>query len=275
MISEIFDLAVSFLVFGIMARLWPCNSGQPRFLSPELIDNTLYCLFGLLIYGDLATVYIRAGVGVLFQHGAPGVMRAILAGYGPVGRLPLIAQAVVILLSLDFVQYWLHRLFHGRTLWPFHAVHHSAEVLDWSTTYRIHPVNQVIYGAGALAFIRLFGFSPAAFAIIAPFNLVIGPLVHANLNWTFGPFRYLVVSPVYHRWHHSKDLAARDRNFAPTFPVWDLMFGTYHMRRGVLPDDYGVEGVPAHFVGQLVYPFRVWAERLGLWRKAAASGAAA
>ncbi len=275
MIFEMFDLVVSFLIFGIMARLWPCNAGQPQFLTPEFIDNALYSLFGLLIYGDLVTVYIRAGVGVVFQHGAAGVTDAILGGYGPVAHLPLVAQAAIILLALDFVQYWLHRLFHGHTLWPFHAVHHGAEVLDWSTTYRNHPVNFMIYVAGALAFIRLFGFSPAAFAIIAPFNLVIGPLVHANLNWTFGPFRYVLVSPVYHRWHHSKDLMARDRNFAPTFPVWDLMFGTYYMPRGVLPDDYGVEGVPAHFVGQLVYPFRIWAERLGLGRKAAATGAAA
>lgn len=273
MISELIDLAVSFLAFGILARLWPCNPGQPRFLTPELADNVLYSLFGLLIYGDLAGVYIRAGVGVLFQHDAPRAMAAVLAGFGPVGHLPVIVQAIGILLGLDFVQYWLHRLFHGQALWPFHAVHHGAEVLDWSTTYRIHPVNQVIYGAGALALIRVCGFSPAAFAIIAPFNLVIGPLVHANVNWTYGPFRYLLVSPVYHRWHHSKDLAARDRNFAPTFPVWDLMFGTYYMPRGVLPDDYGVGGVPSHFLGQLIYPFRVIAERAG--RKPAPSEAAA
>jgi sterol desaturase/sphingolipid hydroxylase (fatty acid hydroxylase superfamily) len=275
LISEMIDLAVSFLAFGIMARLWPCNAGQPRFLTPEFVDNALYSFFGILIYGDLATIYIRAGVGMLFQHDAPGAMAAILAGYGPVGRLPVVVQALAILLGLDFVQYWLHRLFHGHTLWPFHAIHHSAEVLDWSTTYRIHPVNYVIYGAGALALIRVAGFSPAAFAIIAPFNLVIGPLVHANVNWTFGPFRYLLVSPVYHRWHHSKDLAARDRNFAPTFPIWDLMFGTYYMPRGVLPGDYGVDGVPSNFLGQLIYPFRVWGGRLGLWPKTRTSEAAA
>ena len=275
MISQMCDLAVSFLLFGIMARLWPCNAAQPRFLTPEFVDNTLYCFFGMLIYGDLAMVYIRAGVGILFQHDAPGAMAAVLAGYGPVGHLPVIVQAIAILLGLDFVQYWLHRLFHGHVLWPFHAIHHSAEALDWSTTYRIHPVNQIIYGAGALALIRVFGFAPAAFAIIAPLNLLIGPLVHANVNWTFGPFRYVLVSPVYHRWHHSKDMAARDRNFAPTFPVWDLMFGTYYMPRGVLPDNYGVDGVPSHFLGQLIYPFRVYGERMGLRRKPEPSEAAA
>ena len=262
-----FVLAVSILVFGIMARLWPCNAGQPRFLTPEFVDNALYCFFGMLIYGDLAAIYIRAGVSLLFQHDAPGAMAAILAGYGPVGHLPVAVQAIGILLGLDFVQYWLHRLFHGHALWPFHAIHHSAEDLDWTTTYRIHPLNFVVYSAGALALVRLIGFSPAAFLVIGPFNLVIGSLVHANLNWTFGPFRYVLASPVYHRWHHVKDRAIHNRNFAPTFPVLDLIFGTYYMPRGVLPEGYGVEGVPTNFVAQLIYPFVEIAAQLGLGRK--------
>ncbi len=81
-------------------------------------------------------------------------------------------------------------------------------------------------------------------------------LVHANLNWTFGPFRYVLASPVFHRWHHVSDPAVRDKNFSPTFPVFDLVFGTFHMPRGELPAGYGAEGVPPHFLGQMAYPFR-------------------
>jgi sterol desaturase/sphingolipid hydroxylase (fatty acid hydroxylase superfamily) len=174
---------------------------------------------------------------------------------------------------MDIVQYWLHRGFHGRTLWPFHAVHHSAEELDWTTTYRIHPVNFAVYSAGALALVKLAGFSPGAFLIIGPFNLVVGALVHANLNWTFGPLRYVIASPVFHRWHHVKDPEVHDRNFAPTFPVLDLMFGTFYMPKGVLPSDYGVEGAPTSFLTQMVWPFQVIAGRLGLPRKAGAATA--
>ena len=144
----------------------------------------------MLLYGDIAGFYVRAGAGLVFQQNAPAVTTAILSGYGPASTLPLLAQAGLILVALDFVQYWLHRLFHRATLWPFHAIHHSAEDLDWTTTYRIHPLNFVVYSAGALALVRLIGFSPAAFLVIGPFNVVIGSLVHANLDWTFGPFRY-------------------------------------------------------------------------------------
>jgi sterol desaturase/sphingolipid hydroxylase (fatty acid hydroxylase superfamily) len=81
-------------------------------------------------------------------------------------------------------------------------------------------------------------------------------MVHANLNWTFGPLRYVVVSPVFHRWHHAR--AVCDKNFASTFSLWDLMFGTYHMPVGELPKDYGIDDkeMPEGLLAQLAYPLR-------------------
>jgi len=260
-------LAVMFGAFGLMARFSPCNPGQPRFFGRDLADNALWWILGILLYGDLASLYIRFGAGLVFQGHGAAVSGMVLGGYGWAARAPLAVQALAIIVAMDFIQYWLHRLLHGHTMWPFHAIHHSAEELDWTTTYRIHPVNFAVYSAGALALVRLIGFSPAAFLIIGPFNLVIGSLVHANLNWTFGPFRYVLASPVYHRWHHVKDPAIHNRNFAPTFPVLDLIFGTYYMPRGMLPEGYGVEGMPTNFVAQLIYPFREIAAMAGLGRK--------
>ncbi|HEY2707481.1 MAG TPA: sterol desaturase family protein [Caulobacteraceae bacterium] len=264
---DLINLAISFVAFGMLARLAPCNPGQRLFVGRDMAIDALYGLLGVVIYGDIADFYIRTGASLMLQKDAPAALAMIFAGYGPVSHLPLIVQSLLMLVVLDFVQYWLHRLFHLSPFWPFHAVHHSPEDLDWTATYRIHPVNFLIYSAGALAIVRLAGFSPAAFFVLGPFNLVIGSLVHANLNWTFGPFRYVIASPVFHRWHHVSDPAVHDKNFSPTFPVWDLMFGTFHMPRGELPQAYGVEGMPKEFLAQLVYPFRVTAERLMAARK--------
>ena len=154
-------------------------------------------------------------------------------------------------------------------------MHHSAEQVDWTTTYRIHPVNFLVYSAGAVALVKLAGFSPMAFVIIGPFNLVMGSLAHANLNWTYGPLRFVFASPVFHRWHHVRDPAVRNKNFAPTFPVLDLMFGTFYMPKGVLPADYGVDGVPGHFLGQMIYPFVDIAGRLAPGLKLGAGRATA
>jgi hypothetical protein len=83
-------------------------------------------------------------------------------------------------------------------------------------------------------------------------------MVHANLNWTFGPLKYVFASPVFHRWHHTLEDEGLDKNFAPTFPVLDLIFGTFYMPPGKLPARFGVHDTefPEGFLGQFVYPFR-------------------
>ncbi|MBV9995573.1 MAG: sterol desaturase family protein [Caulobacteraceae bacterium] len=271
---SIINLGVLFLAFGLLAGICPCNREQPRFARRELADDALYW-FSAIFYADLGGLFLKAAAQTLAPTHSAGLLAAIAAGYGWASHAPLLVQAILILLALDFIQYWLHRLFHGRALWPFHAIHHSAEQVDWTTAYRFHPVNFILYNTGAVTLVKLAGFSPLAFVIIGPFNLVASALVHANLDWTFGPFRYLLASPVFHRWHHVRDPSVRNRNFAPTFPILDVIFGTFYMPKGILPRDYGVEGVPPHFLGQLAYPFVVYAERLGLAPATKAARAAA
>ncbi len=263
---SIISVGACCLVFGLLSRRFPCNPGQPSFVNRESPDDLLYYLTGVLFYTGLSlaiAVWLVQAAG-----GGAGAARAVKAGYGWLPRLPLIVQVLIILVITDVAQYWLHRLFHGHALWPFHAVHHSARQPDWSTTFRVHPVNQLLYNTGVGVLTQLMGFPPPVFIIIAPLNLALGAMVHANLDWTFGPFRYVLASPVFHRWHHSLDPAARDKNFSPTFPVWDLMFGTFHMPAGQLPKDYGADGAPEHFLGQMAYPFQVIFRRLSRSRGA-------
>src|SRR5262249_52789855 len=49
-----------------------------------------------------------------------------------------------------------------------------------------------------------------------------------------------------------------NKNFASTFPVLDLIFGTFYMPHGKLPERYGTgdPAFPEDFMGQLAYPFR-------------------
>ena len=271
-----FVFAAAFFVgFGVLARLWPCNPGQPKFLPKELPDDVIYLLIAVLLYSGLAGILVKLAFTAAYAGDAARVLAKMQAGYGLLPRLPLLAQALVLVVLVDVIQYWLHRAFHDRRLWPFHAVHHSAKEVNWTTTYRVHPVNFVLYSTSVAMLTAVMGFSPMVFVIVAPFNLVTAALVHANLNWTFGPFRYVLASPVFHRWHHSVDPAVRDKNFAPTFPFLDLMFGTFHMPQGRLPESYGAEGVPDHFLGQLAYPFRPFLEGLGVLGKPDSPPAAA
>lgn len=181
----------------------------------------------------------------------------LVHGFGPAARLPLWLQAALMLVIGDFIGYWMHRWFHGRRMWRFHAVHHSSVDLDWLSAVRLHPVNDALMRiAGAVPLLAL-GFAPAALAGITPVLTLMAILVHANLDWDWGPLRAIVVSPRFHRWHHTDEANARDKNFGGLLPLWDVVFGTYYMPRQTLPQQFGTASpVPTDLLGQLVFPFR-------------------
>ncbi len=108
-----------------------------------------------------------------------------------------------------------------------------------------------------VALLLLLGFSPQVLAGLV-FLMWLGSILeHCNLNWSFGPLRYVIVNPVYHRWHHTYPNEGGNKNFAGFFPFLDIIFGTFYMPDGQVPKVFGTERdeVPNGFVGQIVYPF--------------------
>ena len=137
-------------------------------------------------------------------------------------------------------------------------MHHSSKELDWISAARFHPVNiffgTVLVDAGLL----LAGISPNVMLWVGPFTTASSAFVHANLNWTLGPFKYVIAGPVFHRWHHTAADRGGGKNFSGTFPIWDLLFGTFYMPEKALPDAYGIDdkSFPEGFGAQMLYPFR-------------------
>jgi sterol desaturase/sphingolipid hydroxylase (fatty acid hydroxylase superfamily) len=239
------------IAFAILTRLMPCNPGMYWWKDfRAVITDSLYWFIVplFLALGKQAMLY--AGIVALYGGEQPEFL--------PVDGWPLWLQCVVILLLQDVMLYAIHRLFHTRLAWKFHAIHHSPQVLDWMSTMRTHPVNFLLEFTLADVVVILLGFSPAALVAMSVFNTAFSAMVHANLNWTFGPLRYVVASPVFHRWHHTTEEAGLDKNFASTFPILDLLFGTFYMPPGKLPEQFGIgdPDFPEDFLGQLVYPLR-------------------
>ena len=243
------------VVFTLLSRLSPCNEGRPWWEKRGLLTDLSYW-----ILVPIFTRYLRIWVTVFLTIWIFGITDGqqiadfYLNGHGPIATLPLWAQGILYLVVSDFALYWIHRGFHRGMLWKYHAVHHAPKEVEWISAARFHPVNLALGTAAVDIAFLLAGVSPNIFIVLGPFAIITSCMVHANLNWTFGPLRHVFVSPVFHRWHHARDV--QDRNFASTFSLWDVMFGTYYMPAGAVPKSYGIddEAMPEGMWAQIAYP---------------------
>jgi len=74
---------------------------------------------------------------------------------------------------------------------------------------------------------------------------------------TFGPLRWVLASPAFHRWHHAARPDAYGKNYAGQLSCLDMLFGTMYLPEGPPPDTYGVEDpVPHGYLAQLLHPLK-------------------
>ncbi|NNE85077.1 MAG: sterol desaturase family protein [Alphaproteobacteria bacterium] len=174
--------------------------------------------------------------------------------------LPVVIQALLMLLGADFLRYWMHRAFHRFTpLWRLHAVHHSPHRLYWLNVGRFHPLEKAIqFLADALPFI-LLGVSEPVLAVYFVFFAINGFFQHSNCSVRLGPLNYVVSGPELHRWHHSQLPTESDTNFGNNLIVWDLIFGTRFLPADRKVETLGLQnrGYPQQFLAQMKSPFSV------------------
>lgn len=251
-----FWFCASFLLFGILARLWP-NVPRQKLLRKGMATDAAYWFLMPLLYGRAQGALILAGLALFYGQDGDSIAQFLREGRGPLAALPLWLQALLNLVIGDVILYWLHRFFHTRSGWNYHAIHHSSQELDWLSATRFHPVNYMVSFLTTACVMVWLGFHPLSLVILAPVNILLNGLAHANLNWTFGPLKYVIVSPVFHRWHHTSQAEGQNKNFASTFPVLDIIFGTFYMPEGKQPERFGIaDPVPESFWGQMLWPFK-------------------
>ncbi|MEJ1967537.1 MAG: sterol desaturase family protein [Rhizomicrobium sp.] len=248
-------LAVMAVGFAALTWYAPCNAGKPWWQKRGLVTDLCYWFIV-----PVFTRYARIGFAVLVAvyligiDSAGGLVGFFDHGHGPLSRLPFWWQLGLYVILSEFCLYWTHRAFHSGWLWKYHAVHHSSEDLEWISGARFHPVNLILGTVAIDVCALLMGFTSDIFLIMGPFNTLTSGWVHANLDWTLGPFKYVFAGPVFHRWHHAREKVGV--NFAGTFSLFDVIFGTFYMPQGALPKSYGIddEKMPESFGMQVVYP---------------------
>lgn len=258
-------------------RIWAHKSAEADY-AYYLVNSVFYTAIVAPLVVTGAAIGVRVERMLDFLLGPPGpphlslwLMRAI--------------YTVLFFLAYDFARFLAHGLLHDvPLLWPFHKVHHSAEVLTPITSYRTHPVelfvmaaipnlatglvSGVVWYAAAdrIGFYMFFG----AHAFIALFN-TIANLRHCQVWISFGPvLNRWFISPAHHQIHHSADPRHFGKNRGFELALWDRMCGTLYVPGAEEELRLGLgDGTDAawHGVGRMyLWPFRYALALCGIGR---------
>ncbi|MGN5237955.1 MULTISPECIES: sterol desaturase family protein [unclassified Rhodococcus (in: high G+C Gram-positive bacteria)] len=138
---------------------------------------------------------------------------------------------VILLLGIDFLWYWYHRMAHRvRLVWATHQAHHSSEYFNYATALR-----QKWNNSGEIIMwlpLPLLGIPPWMVFVGFSVSLVYQFFVHTERVSTLPPpIEFVFNTPSHHRVHHGSDPEYLDRNYAGILIIWDRMFGTFKAER--------------------------------------------
>lgn len=236
-------------LFVPMERLWPLHPGQSTFRRGWTTDTLYFLISHLLV--QVTTFLVLAPAQAAFAALDGQSWRQAVSG------LPLVVQFFAVLLSADLAEYVIHRAFHRvPVLWRFHAIHHSSLDMDWLAGSRLHIVDVVVTRAFVVLPLFALGFDQRAVAAYLVFVSFHAVFIHANVRFDLRRIEPWIVTPRFHHWHHAKDRAATDKNFAVHLPWIDRLFGTAYEPDGRWPEAYGIAGdpVPADLLPQTLWP---------------------
>lgn len=147
----------------------------------------------------------------------------------PLGLGPVV-EFLILLASTQLLGYWVHVAFHRVSwLWPIHAVHHSDTQIDVSTSYRHHPLEPLITLPVSAPLVLLLGVSLEAAAAYRLFAVLATVFSHSNVRIPEvieRRLRWLLLTPDFHRVHHSSDPRYTNSNYGSLVPWFDYLFGS-------------------------------------------------
>ncbi|EAR11782.1 Sterol desaturase [Polaribacter irgensii 23-P] len=255
-------LIISLLVWTL-ELIFPWRKEQSLFRKDFWLD-TFYMFFNFFLLNLIVLIALSNTAAQLFEDflGLAG-LSVFSFQLIELNSLSFFARILIFFIVVDFTQWWTHRLIHKvEFLWTFHKVHHSAKQMGFAAHLRYHWMEPIIYNS--LRYIPLAiigGFSAQDVALVHFFNITMGHLNHANINWDYGWLKYILNNPKMHIWHHSKVLPIEKKsgvNFGLTLSIWDYLFKTNYIPHSGRDIEIGFEddeNFPKGFLRQELYPF--------------------
>ena len=255
-------IGMGFLIFMLKRKSGTIDGSFWGWLFPKeyykhrstLLDTQLF-LFGralvlFKVINRLAIATFMAAIVMIIFKDNPAEKPEQLS------PLHIAIMTVMLTLISDFCVYWVHRIHHEKNfLWPFHAVHHSAEIMTPMTVYRKHPLydlfssafSGILIGVAQGLFITVF-FGTVSIAAIAGvngfyflFNFLGSNFRHSHIWISYGKtLEHILISPAQHQIHHSLKHEHHNKNFGEIFAFWDWMFGTLFIPDKEEVIEYGI-----------------------------------
>ncbi|KPF68961.1 fatty acid hydroxylase [beta proteobacterium AAP99] len=240
------------------AETEPATAERRRAIRTDFLYTLLHRLggFSLLMFFVLTPI----ADGIEGELRLAGVERWTLDTVLPWLGSHALLQFAVYLLILDFVDYWIHRGQHSfNRWWALHALHHSARHMTLWSDNRNHLLDDALRDTILVALALVIGVEPAQFIGLIIASRVMQSLSHANVRLRFGPLRWLLVSPQFHRRHHAIGVghegAHQGVNFGVLFSFWDVLF-----RTADFTDAYEPTGIRDQLTGR-EYGQGFWAQQ--------------
>jgi sterol desaturase/sphingolipid hydroxylase (fatty acid hydroxylase superfamily) len=121
-----------------------------------------------------------------------------------IGFWPMLLLAVF---TFELISYLFHRALHAfPILWRLHAVHHSDTEVDFTTTYRNHPLELYINAPLTIPVILMLGFPVEVVTAYQLLKPLINVFAHSNVRLPARFDRALRVGPRYTRFPPASSL---------------------------------------------------------------------
>jgi sterol desaturase/sphingolipid hydroxylase (fatty acid hydroxylase superfamily) len=114
-----------------------------------------------------------------------------------------------------------------------HRVHHSDNLVDSTSSLRLHPIEVLFQVSWRTIAFALLGIPFASVVILFTIFLPLLFIQHANIRfpvWLEKPLSVIFVTSSWHKVHHSDEQRYTDSHYGNTFTFWDRIFGTYHKK---------------------------------------------
>ncbi len=242
-------IALGILSFGLLERGWPWVQNLKR--RDRLASLQTNLSLALINISLSASTLGLLSPWVLAQP-TPGLLRT----------LNPIAQGLLLSLILDGYLYSWHRLMHSSNWgWRLHAIHHTEPYLNSTSAYRFHSLEVLLSSGPKLLLIWLLGVPGPVVAIYE--GLYALGLLFQHSNWALNPhldrhLSPLIVTPNYHRHHHSQTPTHQHSNYASGLTLWDKLGRTQQNPRSTQKPTIGLLEcqTPPSLWGLLSWPWR-------------------